>query len=93
MGLVSAVGADEQPASVVEPGEGALDDPALAAEPGAVVGSAARDHGFDPAPPEQATLFVVVVAAVSDQAVGAPPGGGRHGRVRAARGRAGRVVA
>ena len=74
MGLVSAVGADEQPASVVEPGEGALDDPALAAEPGAVVGSAARDHGFDPAPPEEATLLVVVVAAVSDQAVGAPPG-------------------
>ena len=84
MGLVAAVGAEQQAAAVVQPGEGAFDDPAVAAEPGAVVGSAARDHGFDPAPPEQATLLVVVVAAVSDQAVGAPPGAadtaadGRH---------------
>lgn len=38
MDLVAAVGADEESASVVEPSEGALDDPALAAEPGAVLG-------------------------------------------------------
>jgi hypothetical protein len=31
--VVAAIGADEESAAVVEPGEGALDDPALAAEP------------------------------------------------------------
>ena len=67
MDVVAAVGADEQPAAVVEPGEGALDDPAVAAEPGAVLGLAAGDHGFDAALPDQAAVLVVVVAAVGDQ--------------------------
>ena len=48
MDLVAAVVADEQPLEVVEPGEGALDDPAGAAEPGAVLGLAAGDLGLDP---------------------------------------------
>jgi hypothetical protein len=65
--VVAAVGADEQPVVVVQPGEGAFDDPAVAAEAGAVVGLAARDHGFDAALPEQAAVRVVVVAAVGDQ--------------------------
>ncbi len=34
----AAVGADQESAVVVQPGEGALDDPAVAAEPGAVLG-------------------------------------------------------
>jgi len=34
---------------VMQPGEGALDDPAGAAEPGAVLGLAARDLGADAA--------------------------------------------
>src|SRR3954447_26537708 len=54
----------------MEPGEGALDDPAVAAEAGTVFGLAARDHRFDPALPDQPPILVVVVAAVSDQAVG-----------------------
>jgi hypothetical protein len=62
--LVAAVVADEQPFELVEPGEGALDDPAVAAEAGAVVALAAGDLGLDSALPELAAVLVVVVAAV-----------------------------
>ncbi len=48
MDFVAAVVADEQALEVMEPGEGALDDPAGAAEPGAVLGLAARDLRSDP---------------------------------------------
>jgi hypothetical protein len=65
--VVAAVGADEESAAVVEPGEGAFDDPTVAAEPGAVLALAAGDHGLDAALPEQAAVLVVVVAAVGDQ--------------------------
>jgi hypothetical protein len=41
--LVAAVVADEESFVVVEPGEGALDDPADAAEAGAVLGLATSD--------------------------------------------------
>jgi len=47
--FVAAVVADEQSLELVQPGEGALDDPADAAEPGAVLGLAAGDLGCDPA--------------------------------------------
>ena len=70
MDLVAAVVADEQPLEVVEPGEGALDDPASAAEAGAVLGLPAGDLGPDPALPEFAPVLVVVVAAVSGDTVG-----------------------
>ena len=70
MDVVAAVGADEEAAAVVEPGEGAFDDPALLAEPGAVVGLASGDHWFDPAFPDQAAVLVVVVAAVGEQCLG-----------------------
>ena len=42
----------------------------MAAEPGAVFGLAAGDHGFDPALPDEAPVLVVVVAAVGDQCSG-----------------------
>ena len=71
--VVAAVVADEQPFELVEPGESALDDPAVAAEPGAVAGLAACDLCFDPAPAELATVAVVVVAAVGGDAVGPSP--------------------
>ena len=45
MDRVAAVVPDEQPLEVMQPGEGALDDPADAAEPGAVLGLAAGDFG------------------------------------------------
>ena len=73
MDVVAAVGADEEAAAVVEPGEGAFDDPAVAAESGAVFGFASRDHGFDPALPDEAAVFVVVVAAVCEQRLGSSP--------------------
>jgi hypothetical protein len=47
--VVAAVGADEQSAAAVEPGEGAFDDPALAAEAGAVWLFPAGDRGDDAA--------------------------------------------
>jgi hypothetical protein len=62
--LVAAVVADEQALEVMEPGEGALDDPACAAEAGAVPGSAASDLRGDPASAQLAPVLVVVVAAV-----------------------------
>ena len=67
MDVLVAVVADEQSFEVVQPGEGALDDPAVAAQPGAVLGLAARDHGLDPALPDLAAVLVVVVAAVGEQ--------------------------
>jgi len=42
-----AVGADEESAAVVEPGEGAFDDPAVSAEAGAVFDLAACDDRPD----------------------------------------------
>jgi hypothetical protein len=43
MDLMAAVVADEQPLEMVQPSEGALHDPAGAAQTGAVVGLAARN--------------------------------------------------
>jgi hypothetical protein len=68
--FVAPVVADEQSFEVMEPGEGALDDPANAAEPGAVFGLAAGDVGADAASAELAPVLVVVVAAVGDDAFG-----------------------
>ena len=73
MCLVAAVGAKQQPAAVVEPGEGALDDPADATEAGAVFGLATGDLGLDPSGAELAPVLVVVVAAIGDDAVGTAP--------------------
>ena len=72
--FVAAVVADEQPFELVEPGEGALDDPAVTAERGAVFGLTACDLGFDPTLPEQAPVLVVVVAAVGCDSVGSAAG-------------------
>ena len=70
MDLVAAVVADEQSFEVVQPGEGAFDDPTGPAESGAVFGLATCDLGFDPAGAEFAAVLVVVVAAVSGEALG-----------------------
>ena len=66
MHVGAAFVADDQALEVVQPGEGALDDPAVAAEAGAMVRLAASDHRLDAALPEQPPVLVVVVAAVSD---------------------------
>ena len=72
MDVGAAVVADEQAFELVEPGEGALDDPAVAAEAGAVLGLAAGDLRCDAALAELAAVTVVVVAAVGDDAIGPP---------------------
>src|SRR5438034_8408178 len=54
----------------MQPGEGALDDPADPAEPGAVLGLAAGDLGADAATAELAPVLVVVVAAIGDDTFG-----------------------
>ena len=83
MDVVAAVGAHEEAAAVVEPGEGAFDDPAVAAEAGAVLGLTAGDDRFDAPLPDHATVLVVVVAAVSEQRprpASRPPDSSTHGR-------------
>jgi len=65
--VVAAVGTDEEAAAVVEPSEGSFDDPAAAAEAGAVVGLATGDDRLDASLPDEAAVLVVVVAAVGDQ--------------------------
>ena len=55
----------------VDPGVGALDDPAHGAEAGAVRYASAGDDGLDAALAEQAAVLVVVVAAVGEQLPGA----------------------
>src|SRR6266545_3232801 len=57
----------------MEPGEGALDDPAVAAEPGAVLALAAGDFGRNTPPPELAAVLLVVVAAIGGETLGTAP--------------------
>jgi hypothetical protein len=65
--VVAAVGADEESAAVVQPGEGAFDDPTVSAEAGAVFDLAASDDRLDSVFPDEPAVLVVVVAAVGDQ--------------------------
>ncbi len=87
-GLVDVVAtfvADEQSFEVVQPGEGALDDPAVAAEAGAVFAFAAGDLRRDAAASELAAVAVGVVAAVGGQPLGPsarPADLAAHGRHR-----------
>ena len=84
MDVLAAVGANEEAAAVVEPGEGALYDPALTAHSGAVSGLAAGDDRFHAELPDEPAVLVVVVAAVGDQSARAaawssgPPSDRRH---------------
>lgn len=55
-------------------GEGALDTPALGAESRAVCGAASSDQWLHADRADEAAVFVVVVAAVTDHEVGATPG-------------------
>ena len=54
----------------MQPGEGALDDPASAAEPSAVLAVAVGDLRCDPSALQLAPVFVGVVATVGGQALG-----------------------
>lgn len=57
-------------AVVVQPGNGALDDPAVASEAGAVLGSATGDHRCDPAGADLGTVGSGVVGTVGVDASG-----------------------
>ena len=81
----------------MEPGDGALDDPTEDAQAGAVWLSPFGDHGSDAALPQQATVLVVVVAAVGKERVGAstrsPDDAGNRGNLVDQRHELGDVVA
>ena len=62
--LRGAVIADEQPAELVQPGEGALDHPAVDAEARAVLAGPLRYDRLGVPPPELTTVAAVVVAPV-----------------------------
>jgi hypothetical protein len=68
--LGQALVADPQAAEVVQVRKAAFDDPALAAQSGAVDGAAAGDDWLDAARPEQPAMLVVVIAAVGQDDVG-----------------------
>lgn len=72
MDLGATVVADEQSLEVVQPGEGALDDPAGAPEPGAVLGLTAGDLRLDSELPDEAAVLVVVVAAIGSDPLRPP---------------------
>jgi hypothetical protein len=67
--LVAAVVTDEQPLEVVQPGAGALDDPADAPQSRAVLGLAASDLRRDATSTQLPWVLVVVVATVGRDAV------------------------
>ncbi len=54
-------------------GEGALDNPALSAESGAVFSATSRDQRLHAKRADEAAVLVVVVAAVTEHDVGAAP--------------------
>jgi hypothetical protein len=57
--------ADAQTAEPVQQGEALLNDPAVDAQPGAMLRAPAGDHRLDPGSPDLLAVFVVVIAAVS----------------------------
>jgi hypothetical protein len=68
-----ALPADPQSAEVVQPGEGALHDPAFATQAGAVISAAAGAPMGEPAGAEFSAVLVVVIAAVGDHSLGPLP--------------------
>ncbi len=64
MEVGAALVSGAEPLEGVQPGEAALDDPALFAQPGAVCDSAAGDPWGDAAVAQLAAVDVVVIAAV-----------------------------
>jgi hypothetical protein len=67
--LGAAVVADEQSFELMQPSEGALDNPAVAAKTGTVLGLAAGDLRGDPAAVQLATLRPMVVGTVGHDAL------------------------
>ena len=74
MDIGTTLVADAQAAEVMQVGEAALHDPALATQARAVCDAPASDQRPDVAPAQDARVAVVVVAPVGQQAVGLAPG-------------------
>lgn len=74
MDVVTDLPADPQAAEPVQVGECTLHDPALGAQPGAVLGATSCDHRLHTKGPDEAAVLVVVVAAVTEHDVWAAPG-------------------
>lgn len=70
MDLGVSLVAGSEPTEVVQVGEAALDDPALAPQPGAIRCSTTSDHRCDPERSQQPTVLVVVIASVGQQPIG-----------------------
>lgn len=70
--VVASFPADPEAAEAVEPGDGALDDPAVAAETRSVGDTSAGDHRFDALGTDESAVLVVVVTAVAEHSVGPP---------------------
>lgn len=73
-----ALPADAEPSELVQPGEAALHDPALATEPRAVLFAAPGDQGLNTPSAKLAAVLVVVIAPIGEQPVGASPLGERR---------------
>jgi len=63
--VVAAAGEQQKSAAVVEPGEGAFEDPAVAAELPAVLGLTGSDYGFDAAAPTPRVPTAIVATTLS----------------------------
>ena len=74
MEIGSSFVAGAEPFELVQPCEGALDHPAVAAESGAVLALSPCDLRSDAAPAKLASLRTVVVGAISGDPVGTPAG-------------------
>jgi hypothetical protein len=72
--LGAALVAGAEAAEVVKPGEAALDHPAFLAEARIVIGLAACDDRLHPSLSQLATVPVVVIAAIGEQAIRSPAG-------------------
>ena len=74
MDVIAYLPTDAQATEPVQVGESSLDDPALGAKTGAVLGTAAGDLRLHAEVPDQAAVLVVVVAAVGQHHIRAAPG-------------------
>lgn len=70
MEIGSALVAGAEPSELVQPGEGALNDPAHLAQAGTVGDAASGDQRLDAPIPQQAAVLVEVVASVGIQTPG-----------------------
>ena len=77
MELGPSLEANEQSSELVQPGEGALDDPAIATQAGSVRSLATGDLWSDAAPPELAAMALGVIATIGEELRG-PLSGPTH---------------